>query len=49
MEKKFVQIMIKKELKDKMDELIKEIGFELSYSALITHLIEIKQKTKKQS
>ena len=39
---RFSTIMIKKELKELMDSRIKEIGIEMSYSALIKYLLEKK-------
>jgi hypothetical protein len=39
MEKKFTTLMIKKELKDLMDQEIKKIGIDMTYSALIKYLI----------
>lgn len=39
-DKKYVSIMIKKDLKDFMDLKIKEIGIDMSYSALIKYLMK---------
>ena len=40
MKNEFTSLMIKKELKEMMDKKIKEIGIEMSYSALIKYLIK---------
>jgi hypothetical protein len=39
-EKKYTSLMIKKNLKEIMDNKIKELGIEMSYSALIKYLIK---------
>ncbi len=44
MDKKYTTLMIKKELKDLMDQEIKKTGIEMSYSALIKYLINKNNK-----
>lgn len=44
MEKKFTTLMIKKELKDLMDQEIKKTGIDMTYSALIKYLINKNNK-----
>lgn len=39
-DKKYTSLMIKKDLKEMMDNKIKELGIEMSYSALIKFLIK---------
>jgi hypothetical protein len=39
MNKNFTTLMIKKDLKNLMDQEIKKIGIDMSYSALIKYLI----------
>ena len=44
MDKKYTTLMIKKDLKDLMDQEIKKTGIEMSYSALIKYLISKNNK-----
>jgi len=46
-DKKYVSLMIKKDLKEMMDDKIKEIGIDMSYSALIKYLIKNVNKDAK--
>jgi hypothetical protein len=39
-DRKYTSLMIKKDLKEMMDNKIKELGIEMSYSALIKFLIK---------
>lgn len=44
MNKKYTTLMIKKDLKDLMDQEIKKTGIDMSYSALIKYLISKNNK-----
>jgi len=44
MNKNYTTLMIKKELKDLMDQEIKKTGIDMSYSALIKYLISKNNK-----
>jgi len=43
---RYTSLMIKKDLKIMMDDKIKELGIEMSYSALIKYLIKIDKNEK---
>ena len=43
---RYTSLMIKKDLKMMMDDKIKELGIEMSYSALIKYLIKIDKNEK---